>query len=432
MSYKVRYLLPLLSVLALVALAGGAVLAQGGAIAYGETVTGSLTDAAPFLIYQFQGNAGDQITAYAFGTTPDLLLSLSLLGPNQQQLALSTRDLFGAEVGVARISYRLASLGPHFLMVSNITGQPGDFVLRLDRSSAVDGGELPADTPIGLDIPANALPTTLTFVVPESGSALAVESMTPGFGFLAQLYGPTGELLAGLTGAALPGAGLTLAPGAYALTIEAMLPDTTGSIQVLLSSSGQLPGQATPVPPPPAATPIPSVCTASSSQNVNVRSGPGTNYPAIGSLFVGSSLEVTGRNSDGSWVVTNFNGRQGWISTGVITLQGPCSALPFVVPPPSPTPIPPTLTPTPSAPIVQFWSTVPDGAILAPGTCVRFYWDTSNVQAVYFDGNPVVGTNTPTNGGGTERCPMTTTTYTLRVIYPDGSTHDFNIPVGVS
>jgi hypothetical protein len=76
-----------------------------------------------------------------------------------------------------------------------------------------------------------------------------------------------------------------------------------------------------------------------------VRSGPGTNYPAIGSLLPGNALNVVGRNNSSSWYVVDYSGRQGWVAGSVVTLAGPCAALPFVPDPPTPV-APPTATPT--------------------------------------------------------------------------------------
>ena len=58
------------------------------------------------------------------------------------------------------------------------------------------------------------------------------------------------------------------------------------------------------------------------SQNVNVRSGPGTAYPAIGRLTTGQSFEVTGRNDAGDWVKFDFNGQDGWVTAALVTVAG--------------------------------------------------------------------------------------------------------------
>jgi uncharacterized protein YraI len=55
------------------------------------------------------------------------------------------------------------------------------------------------------------------------------------------------------------------------------------------------------------------------SQSMNVRSGPGTNYAAIGRLNGGETHDITGKNPGGDWWEFDFNGRKGWVSAGLVT-----------------------------------------------------------------------------------------------------------------
>jgi hypothetical protein len=73
---------------------------------------------------------------------------------------------------------------------------------------------------------------------------------------------------------------------------------------------------------------------------INVRSGPGTEYPVTGSLVAGQSCSITGRNQASSWwKVTCTNGISGWVSGQVVTLSGPVNSVPVAqsAPPPTPT-----------------------------------------------------------------------------------------------
>ncbi len=198
----------------------------------------------------------------------------------------------------------------------------------------------------------------------------------------------------------------------------------------------------TPTNAPPQATATPTGPRATSNQGMNVRGGPGTDYPILGSVLAGTELRLSGRNGDGTWFRAPYGMTEGWFFGGLLTTSGDVGSLPVInVPPPPPPPAPPTSIPAPdqpaaptavpSGPNVRFWSTVPDGVKLAPGTCVRFFWETSGIKAIYFDGQPTVGVNSPTVGGGTERCPNTSTTYVLRVIFPDDTVHEYSIPVGI-
>lgn len=83
--------------------------------------------------------------------------------------------------------------------------------------------------------------------------------------------------------------------------------------------------------------------------DANVRSGPGQVYGILGQLPQGSSANVAGKNSDGSWWYIEFaagpNGHA-WIAGSVTTAICIPSTLAIVAAPP--TPIPPTFTQTPT------------------------------------------------------------------------------------
>ncbi len=351
-------------VLAVLACLPGLALAQGS-LTYGSTVSGEITPDAPFVIYSFQANAGDQVTVYVLGLTPDMRPGVSLLAPDQRQLVASAGDPFGAEGGpVARLGQRIATTGAHSLLVSNTAGTPGSFVLTLHGRPSVSSAALALDAPVTVNIPPGAAPIIHSFAAPASGQlTLSLSTISPDFAFLARVYDPSGGLVAGLAGKALGAATLSIGPGSgfYEVSLAGLDPETQGSVQIVLSSSGALPGVLPgadqgilPTPTPAVAQPAatPTVCQATSTVNVNVRGGPGTNYPIIGSLLTGSALNVVGRNNVSSWFVVDLNGRQGWVASSVVLLSGPCGSLAFVADPP--TPIvpptePPTATPTPTS-----------------------------------------------------------------------------------
>jgi len=113
---------------------------------------------------------------------------------------------------------------------------------------------------------------------------------------------------------------------------------------------------------PPTETPVPEA-RLSASQNVNVRTGPSTAYPAIGRLGAGDSFVITGRNSAGDWLQFDFNGRSGWVTASLVTVTGPMDivqvaqapALPTAPPRPTARPVvvQPTAPPAPPAPPVS-------------------------------------------------------------------------------
>ena len=85
--------------------------------------------------------------------------------------------------------------------------------------------------------------------------------------------------------------------------------------------------------PGPSATRATTV-TASSPRAVvtadvlNVRTGPGTNYPKTGLLRKGDQVVVTGRTERGDWLtVTLADGKKGWVAASLVKLDVPVSGI---------------------------------------------------------------------------------------------------------
>jgi hypothetical protein len=76
---------------------------------------------------------------------------------------------------------------------------------------------------------------------------------------------------------------------------------------------------------------------------LNVRRGPGTNYPVVGQLKQNDVVEISGKNADSSWLQivypTGTIGR-GWISASYAQVRGSPASIPVVETPPPPTPTP--------------------------------------------------------------------------------------------
>lgn len=126
-------------------------------------------------------------------------------------------------------------------------------------------------------------------------------------------------------------------------------------------------------------TPIPSatpnVVTATVNNRVlNVRAGPGTNYPVLDQLSQGEQVVVAGRNDNFQWLFIQYEGRVGWVAAEFVNIFDPgglVATLPIVQPPPTPTPGPTqrptdadliitgvTLSPTSPQPSVPVTATV--------------------------------------------------------------------------
>jgi uncharacterized protein YraI len=106
-------------------------------------------------------------------------------------------------------------------------------------------------------------------------------------------------------------------------------------------------------PPTPTFTPEPTATPDNTviitfQQNMNIRSGPGTNYGIVGAGTVGETARVIGRNQDGSWLQVEYAGAAGgigWIYTQLVEVKGqPESVAVAEAPPPPP---PPTRAPEP-------------------------------------------------------------------------------------
>jgi uncharacterized protein YraI len=59
-------------------------------------------------------------------------------------------------------------------------------------------------------------------------------------------------------------------------------------------------------------------------QQLNVRSGPGTNFNALGVLNANDVVNLTGKNRDGAWLQIEFNGGpggRGWVNAGFVQAE---------------------------------------------------------------------------------------------------------------
>jgi pSer/pThr/pTyr-binding forkhead associated (FHA) protein len=230
--------------------------------------------------------------------------------------------------------------------------------------------------------------------------------------------------------------------GSYTLEVRAYnsLGAVSAPTTVMITVVG---GQAvtdTPTPTPPSGTPTPAgPPMAITTTDLNVREGPGQEYPVLGLLPVNTQVEVTGKNSDGSWwqiVYPSGSAERGWIyapftrpsNTGnVPVVETPVPPTPTHTPTitptatasPTATPSPtltPTATPTPSpttalAPIVQFGATE---TTINPGHCTTLQWHIENITAAFLSGGEFSNLGVTGPFGSVNVCPAGTTLYILR------------------
>lgn len=74
--------------------------------------------------------------------------------------------------------------------------------------------------------------------------------------------------------------------------------------------------------PAPAAAPVEGGVSATATANVNMRSGPSTEYRRVGGASAGGQLNIDGRDNSAGWVRgINSQGEVGWVSASYISLS---------------------------------------------------------------------------------------------------------------
>jgi heat shock protein HslJ/uncharacterized protein YraI len=183
--------------------------------------------------------------------------------------------------------------------------------------------------------------------------------------------------------------------------------------------------------PEPPVEPATPTGRATAPRGLNVRSGPGTNFPVLGVANYGDEGEIVGRSADGQWWAVAIpaapNG-VGWVSADfvvatnvenvpVLESPAPPVVVPTVVPVATPTPVPAAT----ATPVAQITFTA-DQTTIDQGQCTTIRWSAQNVEAVWINpsNNMFDQTPRPTNGS-MQVCPASTTTYVMRVMQRDGS-----------
>ena len=142
--------------------------------------------------------------------------------------------------------------------------------------------------------------------------------------------------------------------------------------------------------PPPA--PPTGVPTATAVDFVNVRSGPGTNYPVLVVAPPGAAGEVSGKSADGAWWQVKISTQYaadglGWVSADWVYTQG-TESVPVVNAPAAPPPVestPPPPTGTTSCALVS--QNPADGTTVGIGTPFDTTWVLQNTGTTKWDAN---------------------------------------------
>ena len=83
---------------------------------------------------------------------------------------------------------------------------------------------------------------------------------------------------------------------------------------------------------------------------LNVRSGPGVEYPVVGVLRRNTMVHLVGRDMSGKWVLIQTDGLRGWVNRYYLHTEFPYTSLSFVGAPGTGQPPPPK----PEQPIYQY------------------------------------------------------------------------------
>jgi uncharacterized protein YraI len=72
-----------------------------------------------------------------------------------------------------------------------------------------------------------------------------------------------------------------------------------------------------------------SVPTATSGSIIRIRSGPGTEYFALGSLPANESVPIVGRSEVTPWLLIEYQHMQGWVADWLVVVEGELSLVPI-------------------------------------------------------------------------------------------------------
>lgn len=146
----------------------------------------------------------------------------------------------------------------------------------------------------------------------------------------------------------------------HVLTVEAFRPDglSLGLSDIVISVvpppaanlvNGSPPAQAEPTSSAPTGIPTSTPITTAPETDIgiltgpaarvvvaelNIRQGPDTSYPPVGTLHRGDLVQIVGRNADSSWWAVSYRGGTAWVLSELVAPEGDVSTVPLVAPPP--------------------------------------------------------------------------------------------------
>lgn len=144
--------------------------------------------------------------------------------------------------------------------------------------------------------------------------------------------------------------------------------------------------------PEPTATTEPAVAMVTALVRLNVRQGPGADYPVIGRLDLAESAPIIGRDQFSAWWQIEFpvgSNQRGWVAAGgEFSVAANANNVPVVeapplasIPTPTPTPISPSPTAASNKPTI--FNFTADRYTIAAGESVELRWDLANAQVAF-------------------------------------------------
>ena len=149
----------------------------------------------------------------------------------------------------------------------------------------------------------------------------------------------------------------------------------------------QAPAPSTPVAVPP---PSSGAATATALDYVNLRSGPGTNYPILGVAAPGATGEVSGKSQDAQWwqvkvpVTSSSPDGVAWVSASWVSTQN-TDSVPVVSAPAPPAAISPTQTPPDATQCVLVSQSPADNTEFPPDAAFVVTWTIQNTSSTAWD-----------------------------------------------
>lgn len=179
----------------------------------------------------------------------------------------------------------------------------------------------------------------------------------------------------------------------------------------------------------PSTPPAEGVPSATAIEYVNVRTGPGTNYPVLGVAAPGASAEVSGKSADGAWwqvvIPTQYSSSgTGWVSADYVVTTN-TDAVPVVDAPPAPPTVETTPPPTSATGCVLVAQSPADGTAYPAGSSFSGTWMLQNTGAEEWNAGEVdvryvgAAANIPLHQGSD--------IYDLATNVPSGGTYNFTV-----